>query len=157
MMFNTASQFAGPDAEFGALEAAVGLIHVGSLQQLTSLIGPSWTAEYMLSAAQIDAEEAARVGWVNSALPLSGALRAHVNQLAALIAFFHIEVLRATKASIAEQAPSSRMLADDLARFNALAVLPFAAQNIKNIVMKSGNQSEWWELNNNDNVVKALY
>ena len=156
-MSNTASQFAGPDAEFGASEAAVGLVHVGGLQQLTRLIGPGWTAEYMLSAAQIDAEEATRMGRMNSALPSSVALRAHVNQLAARIAFFHIEVLRATKASIVEQAPSSRMLVDDLARFNALTALLFAAQNIKNIVTKSGNQSEWCELNNNDNVVKALF
>ncbi|KAH7062990.1 ClpP/crotonase-like domain-containing protein [Paraphoma chrysanthemicola] len=55
-------RFAGPEAQFGAPEAAVGLIHVGGLQQLIRLIGPGLASEYMLSAAQVKPTEAARIG-----------------------------------------------------------------------------------------------
>ena len=94
-------RFAGPQAVFGAPEAAVGLIHHGGLQQLTRLIGPARAAEYMLSAAEVPATEAARVGWVNSAYATAGDLRTHVDNLATRIALFHIETVRATKESIA--------------------------------------------------------
>ncbi|KAK3058883.1 hypothetical protein LTR09_000448 [Extremus antarcticus] len=113
-------RFAGPDAQLGAPEAAVGLIHVGGMQQLVRLIGPGLTAEYMLSAAQVPAIEAARIGWVNSAYDSADALRAHVDTLASRIALFNTKVIRATKASIAEQAPPKKALQDDLARFERL-------------------------------------
>jgi enoyl-CoA hydratase/carnithine racemase len=111
----------------------------------------------MLSAAQVSADEAARVGWVNTAFRSAGALRAHVDQLASRIALFDKGVLKATKASIAEQAPSVEMLADDRSRFDSLAALASTAHNIRDILSKSDNQSKWWEINNNDNAVKALY
>ena len=150
-------RFAGPDAQFGAPEAAVGLIHVGGLQQLVRLIGPGLAAEYMLSAAQVPAKEAARIGWVNAAFTTKQALESHVDQLAARIAKFHIEGLRATKASIAEQAPPRSALQDDLKRFTDLSALPFVAKNVAEILVLSNNQSRAWELNNNDNVVAGLY
>ncbi|KAK5127615.1 hypothetical protein LTR85_006955 [Meristemomyces frigidus] len=150
-------RFAGPDAIFGAPEAAVGLIHVGGMQQLVRLVGPGVAAEYMLSAAQVPAKEAARTGWVNSAYRTAEALREHADSLASRIALFHIEVLRATKASIAEQAPSAQMLARDLVRFDELAAMPFVAKNVARILTLSRDQSKGWELNNNDNIVKALY
>lgn len=101
-------RFAGPEARFGAPEAAVGVLHVGAIQQLVRLIGPGRASEYMLSAAQVGAEEAARVGWVNSVHPTAEALRKHVDGVAARIALFPAETLRLTKASIAEQAPPRR-------------------------------------------------
>ncbi|KAK5724564.1 hypothetical protein LTR15_004610 [Elasticomyces elasticus] len=150
-------RFAGPQAVFGAPEAAVGLIHVGGMQQLVDLIGPGRASEYMLSAAQVGAEEAARVGWVNSAYPTAQALRAHVDKLATRIALFHIEVIRATKASIAARGPKLKDFQDDLVRFDALAAMPFLSKNVGKILALSNNQSLQWELNNNDNVVKGLY
>ncbi|KAK5679776.1 hypothetical protein LTS10_007724 [Elasticomyces elasticus] len=150
-------RFAGPQAVFGAPEAAVGLIHVGGMQQLVDLIGPGRASEYMLSAAQVGAEEAARVGWVNSAYPTAHALRAHVDKLATRIALFHIEVIRATKASIAARGPKLKDFQDDLVRFDALAAMPFLSKNVGEILALSNNQSLQWELNNNDNVVKGLY
>ncbi|KAK3075656.1 hypothetical protein LTR53_000804 [Teratosphaeriaceae sp. CCFEE 6253] len=143
-------RFAGPDAQFGAPEAAVGLIHVGGMQQLVDLIGPGRAAEYMLSAAQVKAEEAARVGWVNSAYPSAQAL-------ATRIALFHIEVIRATKASIAARGPTIKDFERDLERFNALAALPFLSENVAKILSLSKNQSLRWEVNNNDKVVDGLY
>lgn len=150
-------RFAGPGAVFGAPEAAVGLIHQGGLQQLVQLIGPALTSEYMLSAAEVSAVEASRAGWVNSAYADAEALRAHVDALATRIALFDIRTLRTTKASIAEQAPTARMLERDRQRFDRLASLPFVARNIEKILTLSGNQSKHWELNNNDNIARNLY
>jgi enoyl-CoA hydratase/carnithine racemase len=150
-------RFAGPEAQFGAPEAAVGLIHVGGLQQLTRLIGPGRTAEYMLAAAQVSASEAARVGWVNSVHRSAEALRKHVDDLAVGIALFRPEMIRATKASIAEQAPSKTAFDNDLLRFNKLAALPFVQQNVDTILRLSQNQSRSWEEDNNDNIVRQLY
>ncbi|KAH7071076.1 ClpP/crotonase-like domain-containing protein [Paraphoma chrysanthemicola] len=150
-------RFAGPEAQFGAPEAAVGLIHVGGLQQLTRLIGPGLASEYMLSAAQVKATEAARIGWVNSAYPSPEALRNHVNKLATRIALFSFEALNLTKQSIAEQGPTQQALRRDRARFEALAMVPVVGQRLANIVEISKNQSTEWELNNNNNIVANLY
>lgn len=150
-------RFAGPDAQFGAPEAAVGLIHVGGMQQLVRLIGPGRASEYMLAAAQVSATEAARVGWVNSVHPTTKALRAHVDDLAARISLFAIETIRTTKASIAEQAPSNVALDNDRARFDQLAALPIVQENVEAIIRLSHNQSKSWEENNNNNIVRQLY
>ncbi|UKZ48016.1 hypothetical protein TrVGV298_002252 [Trichoderma virens] len=150
-------RFAGPDAQFGAPEASLGLIHVGGLQQLIRLIGPGRAAEYMLAAAQVSASEAARVGWVNSVHPTAEALHAYVDNLAVRIALFPIEAIQATKASIAEQAPSKATLDSDHTRFNQLAALPQVVDNVKTIIRLSQNQSKAWEENNNNNIVRQLY
>ncbi|PON26058.1 enoyl-CoA hydratase [Trichoderma gamsii] len=150
-------RFAGPQAQFGAPEAAVGVIHVGGLQQLVRLIGPGRSAEYLLAAAQVSASEAARVGWVNSVHPTAEALQQHVDSVATRIALFPIEALRATKASIAEQAPPKTAFENDLARFNQLASLPQALDNLTSVLRLSQNESRSWEENLNNNIVRQLY
>jgi enoyl-CoA hydratase/carnithine racemase len=150
-------RFAGPDAQFGAPEAAFGQIHVGGLQQLVRLIGPGRASEYMLAAAQVDGHEAARVGWVNSVHPSAEALRKHVDDLAARISLFPAQALRATKASIAELAPSKAVIDRDRARFEQLAAFPQVQQSVADVIRLSTNQSKEWELNNNDNTVRGLY
>jgi enoyl-CoA hydratase/carnithine racemase len=150
-------RFAGPQAKFGAPEAAMGVIHVGGLQQLVRLIGPGRASEYMLAAAQVDASEAARVGWVNSVHPTVEALQQHVDSVATRIALFPIEALRATKASIAEQAPPKTAFENDVARFNQLASLPQTVENVASVLRLSQNQSESWEENLNNNIVQQLY
>jgi enoyl-CoA hydratase/carnithine racemase len=150
-------RFAGPNAQFGAPEASLGLIHVGGLQQLIRLIGPGRAAEYMLAAAQVSASEAARVGWVNSVHPTPEALHAHVNNLAVRIALFPIEAIQATKASIAEQAPSKSALVNDQIRFDHLAALPQVVDTVKTIIRLSQNQSKAWEEDNNNNIVQQFY
>ena len=150
-------RFASQGAIFGAPEAGVGLIHVGGLQQLVRLAGPGLAAEYMLSAAQVDANEAARIGWVNSVHPTTEALREHVDQLASRIALFSVEAIRATKASIAEQATPRKVFENDLKRFNEVAASTFVRGTVAEILNKSENQSREWELNNNDKIVKELY
>ena len=139
-------RFAGPNVQFGAPEAAVGVIHVGGMQQLVRLIGPGRISEYMMSAAQVGPDEAARVGWMNSAYPTPIALRQHIDQLASRIALFNVETLRATKASIAEQAPPRKDFEDDKKRFNDLVALPFVQRIIADVLRLSNNQSKQWEL-----------
>ncbi|KAL7918660.1 ClpP/crotonase [Trichoderma austrokoningii] len=150
-------RFAGPQAQFGAPEVSVGVIHVGGLQQLVRLIGPGRAAEYLLAAAQVSASEAARVGWVNSVHPTVAALKAHVDSVATRIALFPIEALRANKASIAEQAPPRTAFENDLARFNQLASLPQATENLAGVLRLSQNQSKPFEENLDDNIVQQLY
>ncbi|KAL6882311.1 ClpP/crotonase-like domain-containing protein [Trichoderma longibrachiatum] len=143
-------RFAGPEARFGVL-------HVGAIQQLVRLIGPGRASEYMLSAAQVGAEEAARVGWVNSVHPTAEALRKHVDEVAARIALFPAETLRLTKASIAEQAPPRRAFENDLKRFDELAGLPEVAANLDAVLRLSRNESKGFEEDLNDDVVRQLY
>ncbi|KAM0475605.1 hypothetical protein ACHAPX_006928 [Trichoderma viride] len=130
---------------------------VGGLQQLVRLIGPGRASEYLLAAAQVGASEAARVGWVNSVHPTVEALKGHVDSVAARIALFPIEALRATKAGIAEQAPPKTAFENDLARLNQLASLPQALENLASVLRLSENQSRSWEENLNDDIVSQLY
>ena len=103
-------RLAGPDAIFSAPEAAIGLIHVGALQWLVESVGPSRTMEFLLSSAQVNATEAERVGWVNSAYTTAEGLTNHVDELVMRIAKFEADAIRATKKSIAEQKPTQQML-----------------------------------------------
>ncbi|KAL7812770.1 ClpP/crotonase-like domain-containing protein [Trichoderma gracile] len=150
-------RFAGPEALFGAPEAAVGVLHVGAIQQLVRLIGPGRASEYMLAAAQVSASEAARVGWVNSVHPSAEALRKHVDEVAARIALFPAETLGLTKASVAEQAPPRQAFENDLKRFEELAGLPEVAANLNAVLRLSRNESKGFEENLNDNIVRQLY
>lgn len=146
-------RFAGPDAIFGAPEAAIGLIHVGGLQWLVKAIGAGRAAEYLLSSAQVDATEAARVGWVNSAFSSFDDLRNYVDHLAMRIALFDRNTLAATKASIAEQAPSSEAYERDIGRFTRLAASAHTAEIVNEYLLLSKNQSRYYSLNLDDNIV----
>ncbi|TFB01753.1 hypothetical protein CCMA1212_006450 [Trichoderma ghanense] len=134
------------DMRFVGPEAAIGVLHVGSIQQLVRLIGLSLASEYLLAAAQVSASEAARVGWVNSVHPSAEASRKHVD-----------ETLRLTKASIAEQAPPRRAFEYDLRRFNGLAGLPVVAANLEAVLRLSRNESRGFEEDLNGDIVRKLY
>jgi enoyl-CoA hydratase/carnithine racemase len=149
-------RFAGPKAVFGAPEAAGGLLHVGGLQQLVRLIGPSLTMEYLLSSAEVPAREAERVGWVNKSFGSADVLRRHVDRLASRIATSHVEVIRAHKEAVAASAPSRQALQEDMQRFRDLASQSYFPENLKKILTASANQSRLFELNVNDNIVKLL-
>ncbi|TVY24508.1 putative enoyl-CoA hydratase, mitochondrial [Lachnellula hyalina] len=133
-------RFAGPDAVFSAPEDALGVIHVGALQWLVESIGPSRTMEYMLSSAQVNATEAASIGWVNSA-----------------IAKFEVDTLRATKKSVSQQKPTQEMFVKDQATFAVLASKPSVQAAIDKLLNLSEDQGKVWELNNSDNIVRYIY
>lgn len=149
-------RFAGPDAVFGAPEAAAGLIHVGGAQQLVQLVGPALATEYLLASTEVNATEAARVGWVNSAYTTADTLRRHVENVARRIANTHIEVIRAHKASIREQSPSKAAMRRDLERFADLSTQPYVQLNVAKILRDSQNGSRSFELDDNENIVKIL-
>ena len=54
----------------GATEAALGVLHVGSIQQLTKLIGVGLISQYMLPSCPISGSEAAEIGWVTRTMTL---------------------------------------------------------------------------------------
>lgn len=150
-------RFAGPDAQFSAPEAAVGLIHVGAMQWLVESLGPARTMEYMLSSAQVNATEAASIGWVNSAYSTAEGLREHVDTLVTRIAKFPVEALRATKKSVSQQKPTQEMFEKDQAVFGALASEPSVQTVVDKILELSDDQGKAWELNNSDNIVEFVY
>ncbi|KAF2447880.1 ClpP/crotonase [Karstenula rhodostoma CBS 690.94] len=150
-------RFAGPNAVFGAPEADRSLLHVGGLQQLVRLIGPSLAMEYLLSSAEVRAKEAERVGWVNKAFDSAEALSSYVDTLASRIAKFHVEVIRAHKEAVAESAPGQQALNADMRRFGYLASQSYFTKNLHKILTASTNQSRLFEMDVNNNIVKLLY
>ena len=146
-------RFAGPGAIFSAPEAAVGLIHVGAMQWLVESLGPSRTMEFMLSSAQVNATEAERVGWVNSAYTTAEGLRDHVDTLVTRVAKFETEAIIATKKSVAQQKPTKEMFEADQAAFVTLASEPVVQATVDKLLELSNDQAIVWELNNSDNIV----
>ena len=146
-------RFAGPDAQFGAPEVAFGLLHQGGSQWLVKAVGAGQAAEFLLSAKQLDANEAARIGWVNSMHASAEALRDYVDTLATRIALFDAVTLATTKASIAEQAPSPDAFLRDQQRLAALAARPEVIEKAEEFLTASNEQSREWELNLPDDVV----
>jgi enoyl-CoA hydratase/carnithine racemase len=126
-------RFTGPDAIFTAPEAAIGLIHVGALQWLLEPVGPSQTMEFLLSSAQVNATEAERVDWFNSAYTTAEGLTNHVDELVMRIAKFEADAIRATKKSIAHQKPTQQMFEKDQATFLALASEPAVQATVDKI------------------------
>ena len=133
-----------------------GLLHYGGAQQVIQLIGPGLAMEYLLGATEVNATEAARVGWVNSVYSTAEELRAHVDDVAKRIAATHIEVIKAHKASVQEQAPSRDARLRDLQRFAYLASQPYIQPDVAKILRVSHNQSRQFELDVNENIRKAV-
>ena len=146
-------RFAGPDAIFSAPEASIGLIHVGALQWLVESVGPSRTMEYLLSSAQVNATEASRIGWVNSAFTTTEGLRDYVDALVTRISKFDATAIRATKKAVSQQKPTQKMFETDQATFGMLAAQPAIQATVDKLLSLSNDQSKVWELNNSDNIV----
>lgn len=66
-------RFAAPNAWFGFPETTLGLLPgYGGTQRLAALIGKGRSLEVMLSASNIDAQQALAMGLVNRIVPISG-------------------------------------------------------------------------------------
>lgn len=79
-------RFAGPRTLLGQPEVAMGIIPGASgTQRLARLVGRSRALEIVLSGNDVNADEAAAIGYVNRVLP-SDQLRAHTAQVARRIA-----------------------------------------------------------------------
>lgn len=97
----------------------------GGTQLLTPLVGRARALEAILSADLVDAETAARWGWVNRALP-ADELDAFVDGLAARIARLRPEQIAAAKAAV-DGAVQHPVLADGLAAEAEALILVYPA------------------------------
>ena len=95
-------RIAADDSQFGVPAAKLGLGYAyGGVEELMSLVGPSWTSEILFSARRLDAEEARSIGLVNRVVPIDE-LEAAVRELAASIAANAPLTVKACKAAIRE-------------------------------------------------------
>lgn len=103
-----------PEIGFGVPPGA------GGVQHLARLLGRGRAMEVILGAADYDADEAERYGWVNRALP-DAELDAFVARLARRIASFPPEAVRSTKRELNELTlPGPDALRADARRFQQL-------------------------------------
>jgi enoyl-CoA hydratase/carnithine racemase len=79
-------RYAADDALFAIPAARLGLgYHVGGIEALIDLVGPSTAKEIFFTARRYSAEEAGRLGFLNGVLPKSQ-LEKEVREIAAAIA-----------------------------------------------------------------------
>jgi enoyl-CoA hydratase/carnithine racemase len=100
-----------PELGFGAPPGA------GGVQHLARLLGRGRAMEVLLGAADFDADQAERYGWINRALP-DAELDDFVAQLARRIASFPADAMRATKQVVNELTlPAADAFRSDAKRF----------------------------------------
>jgi enoyl-CoA hydratase/carnithine racemase len=103
-----------PEVGFGTSPGAGGVQHLGRL------LGRGRAMEAILGAADFDAEEAERYGWVNRALP-DAQLDAFVARLARRIASFPAEAVRSAKQVLNDLTlPEADAIRADARRFHQL-------------------------------------
>ena len=103
-----------PEIGFGVPPGAGGVQHLGRL------LGPGRAMDAILGAADFDADEAERYGWINRALP-DTELDQFVAGLARRIASFPVEAVRSTKQVLSELTlPDAAATRADARRFQQL-------------------------------------
>jgi len=120
-------RIAADDSQFGVPAAKLGLGYAyGGVQELMTLVGPSWAAEILYSARRLDAEEARHVGLVNRVVSVDE-LEPQVRELAGLIAANAPLTVKACKASIRElqRDPIDR----DVAKVDAMVEACFRSED----------------------------
>ncbi len=118
---NADLRIAAEDASFGIPAAKLGLAYgFGTVQTLTSLVGPAHARMLLYTGDRIDAWEAERIGLVNDVVPVE-LLDRTVAKLAATIAANAPLTIHAAKLSIAAavQDPAARDMAGVQAAFAA--------------------------------------
>ena len=106
-------RIAGDDARFGVPAAKLGLgYRFEGIKRLSSIVGPSFTAEIFFTARQFDAQEALQMGLVNRLVP-AAELESHTLDYANTIAINAPLTIAAVKRSLVElnKDPSQRDLA----------------------------------------------
>jgi enoyl-CoA hydratase/carnithine racemase len=109
------------NAILGQIEVGVGTTPgAGGVQHLSRLLGRGRAMEAILGAADFDADEAERYGWINRALP-DADLDAFVARLARRIASFPADAVRSAKRVLNELTlPSADSIRADARRFRQL-------------------------------------
>ncbi len=111
------------NAIFGQIEVGFGASPgAGGVQHLARLLGRGRAMEAILGAADFDADEAERYGWINRALP-DDELDAFVARLARRIASFPADAVRSTKQVLNQLTlPGADAIRADARRFRQLVV-----------------------------------
>lgn len=108
-------------AVIGVRETRMGLVaDVGTTQRLPRLVAPGHAAELLYTGADINGDEAARIGLVNRSLPDPGSLFAEADRLAGEIAANSPLVVEGIKSLLRNQENMSTATAlDQMAVWNA--------------------------------------
>jgi enoyl-CoA hydratase/carnithine racemase len=111
------------NAILGQIEVGAGALPgAGGMQHLGRLLGRGRAMEAILGAADFDADEAERYGWINRALP-DAELDAFVAELARRIASFPAEGVRTAKQVLNDLTlPGADAIRTDARRFRQLVV-----------------------------------
>lgn len=111
-------------------EVGVGLTPGGGgAQFLTHLIGRGRAMEYILSAKDITADEAERIGWINKAFETSADMYAYIEGLTSRIRLFPLNCLGEAKRLIDRaSAPSFEDVKAEAEAFSRVVVQPVTQQ-----------------------------
>ncbi|KAI0401427.1 ClpP/crotonase [Xylaria palmicola] len=155
VMLQMDMRFAGPNASVGFFENGLGVFPGGGgTQFLASLVGKARALEYTLGALQIDGRYGAEIGWFNKFFESPDAMTAYIDGLASRIATFPNGTINATKAGLAWRNAPLPVLEGDIAEFIRLDAMPDRAPLERKFLNVSGNETNNFELNVPDNLIK---
>lgn len=132
-------RFAGPDAIFSQPEVALGIIPgAGATQRLTRLVGRARALEIILGCADVDAEEAEAIGYINNVLD-EDAVEDFVLDLARRIASMPpVAVAEAKRAVDAAIGAVDAGYATEAAGFRAALAEPIARERMSRFLEVGG-------------------
>lgn len=136
-------RFATDDAVFAQPEVALGIIPgAGGTQRLTRLVGRARALEIVLGCADVDAEEAEAIGYINNVLD-DDAADDFVRDLAARIASFPpVAVAEAKRAVDAAFGGRTAGFAAEAAGFRAALAEPAARERMQRFLELGGQTAE---------------
>ncbi|KNB17065.1 enoyl-CoA hydratase [Fusarium oxysporum f. sp. lycopersici 4287] len=110
-----------PESFFGQIEVGTGLIPGGGgSQHLPRLIGCGLALEYLLSGNDINAKDAARLGWINKSFRSSKEMYKYIDGLTSRLRLFPLPAMAAIKKTVnARSRPTLQDLLTDAASFTA--------------------------------------
>ncbi|KIL87020.1 enoyl- hydratase [Fusarium avenaceum] len=130
-----------PESLFGQIEIGTGVIPGGGgSQHLPRLIGRGLALEYLLSGNDINAKDAARIGWINKAFPSSEEMYEYIDGLTSRFRLFPLPALTAVKKSInLRSLPSLQDLLTDAESFGKRLSDPAVTALISKTLALSNN------------------
>tara|TARA_R110002060_G_scaffold24416_4_gene33190 strand:- start:1825 stop:2376 length:552 start_codon:yes stop_codon:yes gene_type:complete len=138
MLFGTTTHtvLSSPEIALGILPGG------GGIQFLTRLIGSGRAMEYILTATDIGAVEAAQIGWINKAFETTEAMNSHIDNLISRLLLFSPTALALSKQAISAAArPQLSDLLADSDRFLQTLSDPQIPELIGKVLRLSNNQS----------------
>jgi enoyl-CoA hydratase/carnithine racemase len=151
-------RFATNDSIFGQPEVGLGFIPGGGgAQFLPGLIGRGQAMEYILTAKDINASEAEKIGWINKAFNTSAEMYAYIGGVSSRCRLFPLSALKAAKTSInLASAPSREDILHDALAFQKLSAGPESQAIQAKINAASANLTQLQvELNLGDFILRA--